>query len=636
MITKSIPGHISEEQIYLFHEGTNYKSYKMLGAHLVTKDRMEGVRFSVWAPNAQWVSVIGDFNEWNIQANPMTKRNSSGVWELFIPGVKEHMMYKYAIGTFQGEVLYKYDPYAYYAELRPKTASIVYNIDNYCWGDEEWQTKRSNNHQKDQPMMIYEVHLGSWKQKEGKTFLTYRELAHELVDYVTEMGYTHIELLPIMEHPHDGSWGYQVLGYYAVTSRYGTPEDFMYFVDRCHQNGIGVLLDWVPGHFPKDAHGLARFDGTALYEHLDPRQGEHPQWGTLIYNYGRREVQSFLISSAVFWLENYHVDGFRVDAVTSILYLDYARTEWIPNQYGGNENLEAASFLRRLNETIDSLFPNILMIAEDSSQWPMVTGPTSSGGLGFDYKWNMGWMNDTLKYCNTDPFYRKWNHHLLTFSLTYAFSEKFILPLSHDEVVHGKASLLSKMPGEYEMQFAGLRTLFGYMMAHPGKKLVFMGAEFGQFIEWNYDAGLDWFLLDYDRHQKTKDFVKALNHFYRINPSLWEDDNDWSGFQWIIPDDSEQSVLVFLRKGYAPGDYMLVAANFTLIRRHDYRIGVPKENGFIEVFNTNEIEFGGTGSDCKKDIKIEMIPSHGFEQSIEMSIPPLSVIFFKPKRQEEV
>ncbi|MGB4658162.1 MAG: 1,4-alpha-glucan branching protein GlgB, partial [Mobilitalea sp.] len=442
-------GCIADEQIYLFHEGTNYKSFKMLGAHLMEQQGIKGVRFGVWAPDACWISVVGDFNQWNTQANPMNRRKESGVWELFVPELGSNQQYKYAIGTAAGEVLYKYDPYAYYSELRPRTASIVYDLENYTWGDEKWQNKKKEKQLKDKPMLIYEVHLGSWKQKEDGEFLSYREMAYELVDYVVDMGYTHIELMPIMEHPFDGSWGYQVLGYYAVTSRYGTPEDFMFFVDRCHQKGISVILDWVPAHFPKDAHGLARFDGTSLYENPDPRISEHPQWGTLIFDYGRREVQSFLISNVVFWLEYYHIDGFRVDAVTSMLYLSFGRDEWVPNRFGGDENLEAAAFIKRLNETVDCLYPNTLMIAEESSQWPLVTSSTSSGGLGFDYKWNMGWMNDTLKYCSTDPLFRKFNHNLLTFSLTYAFSENFILPLSHDEMVHGKRSLLEKMPGDY-------------------------------------------------------------------------------------------------------------------------------------------------------------------------------------------
>lgn len=624
---------ISDEQIYLFHEGTNYKSYHMLGARLKKQLNKLGIRFSVWAPHAAWVSVVGDFNQWNVRCHPMHRIGDSGIWETFIPDLGEGQLYKYAIGTASGEILYKSDPYGYYAEVRPKTASITYDIEGYEWGDSTWQHNKIAASPYHKPMLIYEVHLGSWKRHEDGSFLNYRELAVALADYVLDMGYTHVELMPVMEHPFDGSWGYQVLGYYAVTSRYGTPKDFMFFVDYLHQRGIGVILDWVPGHFPKDAHGLARFDGTALYEHPDPRRGEHPQWGTLIYDYGRKEVQSFLISNAIFWLEYFHIDGFRVDAVTSMLYLDYARDEWVPNCYGGREHLEAADFLKRLNETVFSLFPNTLMIAEDSSQWPQVTAPTNSGGLGFNYKWNMGWMNDTLRYCSMDPLYRKWNHNLLTFSMHYAFSENFILPLSHDEVVHGKHSLLDKMPGEYAMKFAGLRTLFGYMMAHPGKKLLFMGGEFGQFIEWKYDDNLDWLLLDYDMHRMMKEYVKALNHFYLNTPCLWENDNDWEGFRWINPDDCDNSILSFMRKGHTPGDYILVLLNFTPVYRQHYLVGVPKEAGFTMVFNSDYREFGGSSNPLQEIIAVQNHPCNGFEHSISLSIPPLSAVFYKPIKQ---
>lgn len=626
------PGMLTEEQIYLFHEGTNYRSYQILGSHLTGDEKGTcGTSFRVWAPNAAWVSVVGDFNSWNVHSNPMKKVNASGLWELFIPGVKELQLYKYVIGTPSGELLYKFDPYAYYSELRPKTASIVYDIEGYCWGDADWQKQKREKHSFDQPMMIYEVHLGSWKRNEDGSFLNYREIAKELVDYVLDMGYTHIEIMPVMEHPFDGSWGYQVLGYYAVTSRYGTPKDFMYFIDLCHQNGIGVILDWVPGHFPKDSHGLARYDGTALYEHPDPRRGEHMQWGTLIFDYGRCEVKSFLISNIIFWLEYFHVDGFRVDAVTSMLYLDYARDEWLPNIYGGNENLEAAELLRKINATVQALYPNTLMIAEDSSQWQKVTAPVDHGGLGFTYKWNMGWMNDTLKYCSLDPYFRRWNHNLLTFSLTYAFSENFILPLSHDEVVHGKHSLLDKMPGEYRQKFAGLRCLFGYMISHPGKKLIFMGGEFGQFIEWKYDDVLDWFLLKYEMHQKMKDYVKALNHFYLNTSSLWEDDGGWNGFQWISTEDRDYSMLAYMRKGRNPENYIIAVINFTPVERQGYRLGVPEEAAFTQVFNSDEVSFGGIGAVCRDAIITEGVPCHGFDQSICLTVPPLSVVFIRPE-----
>ena len=624
---------ITQEEIYLFHEGTNYKSYRILGAHLYQKDDCNGVRFSVWAPNASWVSVVGEFNAWDVKANPMKRMEACDLWVIFIPDLQPGQLYKYAIGSRNGEVLYKSDPYAYYCELRPNTASRIYDMEGYRWEDGAWQKKKQGKLDKDKPMLIYEVNLGSWKRKEEEAFLTYRELAHELIDYVVDMGYTHIELMPVMEHPFDGSWGYQVTGYFAATSRYGEPKDFMYFVDCCHRRGIGVILDWVPGHFPRDAHGLARFDGTPLFEHPDPRRGEHPQWGTLIFDYGRPEIQSFLISNAVFWMEYFHTDGFRVDAVTSILFLDFARDEWLPNQYGGNENLEAAAFLKRLNEVIFSLYPNILMIAEDSSQWPMVTAPTSSGGLGFLYKWNMGWMNDTLKYCGMDPFYRRWNHNLLTFSLTYAFSENYILPLSHDEVVHGKKSLLNKMPGDYNEKFAGLRVLFGYMAAHPGKKLTFMGGEFGQFIEWKYDTGLDWLLLDYEMHQKMKDYVKALNHFYLGTKSLWADDNGWSGFDWICPNDNQMSVVAFRRKFRKPEEDIIVVVNFTPVMRPEYRLGVPKAFQYKEIFNSDASCFGGSGFIREEGIKVDKIPCHGFEQSIVLQLPALSIIFFQPMKQ---
>ncbi len=624
------PGIMSDEQIYLFHEGTNYRSYQMLGAHLINKNNMQGTFFGVWAPNASSVSVVGDFNDWNLQSHPMNRVEASGIWEIFITGVKENQRYKYAIGTDCGEVLYKADPYAFYAEVRPKTASLVYDLAGYPWKDEAWQAHKREQLPYDKPMMIYEVHLGSWKTKEDKTFLNYREIAEELTDYVQDMGYTHIELLPIMEYPFDGSWGYQVTGYYAVTSRYGTPKDFMYLVDLCHQKGIGVILDWVPGHFPKDAHGLARFDGAALYEHADPRRGEHPQWGTLIFDYSRYEVKSFLISSAMFWLDYFHVDGIRVDAVTSILYLDYARDNWLPNQFGGRENLEAEDFLKTLNVTIGKYYPNTLMIAEDSSEWPSVTVPVKYGGLGFIYKWNMGWMNDTLKYCSIDPLFRKGSHNLLTFSLTYAFSENYILPLSHDEVVHGKHSLLDKMPGDYHQKFAGLRCLYGYMTSHPGKKLVFMGGEFGQFIEWKYDDCLDFFLLRYDMHRKLKDYVKALNHFYLENPCLWEDDGGWNGFEWISPNDSDLSIIAFLRKGHTPGNFLIVMINFTPVMRRNYLLGVPEASGYREIFNSDSTCFGGTGLICEDLIIPSKIPCHGYRQSISLAVPPLTVVFYKP------
>ncbi len=630
MVQTKNPKVISDEHIYLFHEGRNYRSYQILGAHLIKSRGVEGVHFGLWAPGASWICLVGDFNHWKLHAHPMNRVPESGLWELFIPGMGDNQLYKYAIGTPWGEVLYKSDPYAYYAEVRPNNASVIYDLEGFTWQDSQWEKQKRNNLPYNKPMIIYEVHLGSWRRKDDKTFMNYREIADELLDYVMEMGYTHIELLPVMEHPFDGSWGYQVTGYYAVTSRYGTPKDFMYFIDLCHQKGIGVILDWVPGHFPKDSHGLARFDGTPLYEHPDPLRGEHPQWGTLIFDYSRKEVHSFLISNIMFWLEYYHVDGIRVDAVTSILYLDYAREKWLPNQYGGRENLEAEEFLKKLNEAVSNEYPNTLMIAEDSSQWPKVTQPVKNGGLGFIFKWNMGWMNDTLKYCSIDPLFRKGSHNLLTFSLTYAFSENYILPLSHDEVVHGKLSLLNRMPGDYQQKFAGLRSLLGYMMAHPGKKLVFMGGEFGQFIEWKYDDSLDWFLLDYDMHMKMKDYVNALNHFYLKNSCLWEDDGGWKGFEWICVDDSDRSLIAFIRKTSIGKDIMVVVINFTPVCWNDYILGVPKASGYKLMFNSDLICFGGTGMTLCDIAVVKEEPCHGFRQSVSLTIPALSVTFYKP------
>lgn len=623
------PGIMADDQIYLFHEGTNYRSYQILGAHLINEGKKTGVCFGVWAPNASAVSVVGDFNGWNNQTHAMMKINDSGLWELFIPDITEYQLYKYAVKTQKGDILYKSDPYSYFSELRPNTASIVYDMNGFSWTDNEWQKEKRKKMSYDKPMLIYEVHLGSWKRNEDGSLMNYREIASQLVEYVVDMGYTHIELLPVMEHPFDGSWGYQVTGYYSVTSRYGTPKDFMYFIDLCHQKGISVILDWVPGHFPKDAHGLARFDGSAIYEHPDPRRGEHPQWGTHIFDYGRLEVHSFLISNVLFWLEYFHVDGIRVDAVTSILYLDYARDNWLPNKYGGRENLDAAQFLRKLNDAVASQYPNTLMIAEDSSQWPQVTGPTNNGGLGFTYKWNMGWMNDTLKYNSMDPLFRKGNHNLITFSMTYAFSENFILPLSHDEVVHGKHSLLDKMPGNYSQKFAGLRCLFGYMMAHPGKKLLFMGGEYGQFIEWKYDDSLDWHLLGYELHQKMQNYVKSLNHFYFENSSLWEDDGGWDGFQWINPDDKDNSLVAFMRKGHSTNNDIIVVFNFTPIYRENYRLGVPKTQGYKAIFNSDDKKFGGTGQVSNATIRPKKVPCHGFEQSLTLAVAPLSAVFYK-------
>lgn len=627
------PGIMADDQIYLFHEGTNYRSYQMLGAHLIKNGKQKGTFFGVWAPNASWVSVIGDFNGWNIWTHPMKKVQNSGIWELFIPDVKEFQLYKYAIGTASGNILYKADPYAYYSELRPKTASVICSLEGFSWKDDEWQKHKKTNQPYDKPLMIYEVHLGSWRRHEDGSLMNYREIADELVPYVKDMGYTHIELMPVMEHPFDGSWGYQLTGYYAVTSRFGTPKDLMYFVDLCHKKGIGIIMDWVPGHFPKDTHGLAKFDGTALFEHPDPRQGEHIEWGTLVFNYGKKEIHSFLISNIIFWLENFHADGIRVDAVTSMLYLDYARKDWLPNKYGGKENLEAVDLIRKMNEIVATQYPGTLMIAEESSQWPLVSRAISAGGLGFTFKWNMGWMNDTLKYCSMDPLYRKGNHNLITFSMTYAFSENYILPFSHDEVVHGKHSLLNKMPGDYGQKFAGLRCMYGYMVAHPGKKLVFMGGEFGQFIEWKYEDKLDWHLLNYEMHRRMKDYVKALNHFYLENACLWEDDGGWDGYQWISPNDCNNSLIAFMRKGKTPGDYIVVVINFTPVLREKYILGIPAAKGYKPVFNSDEKRFGGTGKVTKRMLSVKNVPCHDFEHSITLKVPPLSAVFYRPVKE---
>ncbi|HQA58984.1 MAG TPA: 1,4-alpha-glucan branching protein GlgB, partial [Acetivibrio sp.] len=525
---------LSDFDLHLFGEGNNHKIYEKLGAHPMTVDGIEGTFFAVWAPCAKRVSVVGNFNQWDGRRHQMRSRGPSGVWELFIPGIGQGEIYKYEIKTPHNEIYVKADPYAFYSELRPNTASIVYDLNGYEWNDKDWMYERDHSNSFEKPMSIYEVHLGSWKRvsNDENGFHTYRELADMLVEYVKDMGYTHIELLPIAEHPFDGSWGYQITGYYAATSRYGEPKDFMYFVDKCHQNGIGVIMDWVPAHFPKDGHGLARFDGTALYEHYDPRQGEHPDWGTHIFNYGRNEVKNFLISNALFWFEKYHIDGLRVDAVASMLYLDYGKKdgEWIPNRWGGKENVDAIEFMQQLNSTVYKYHPGVMMIAEESTSWALVTKPPYTGGLGFAYKWNMGWMNDFLRYMSMDSIYRKYHQNLITFSLMYAFSENFILVLSHDEVVHGKCSMINKMPGDYWQKFAGLRASYGYLYGHPGKKLLFMGGEFGQFIEWNYKQSLDWFLLDYDMHKKMQDYVRDLNKLYKSEKALYEVDFHFDGF----------------------------------------------------------------------------------------------------------
>jgi 1,4-alpha-glucan branching enzyme len=628
------PPFLSEYDLYLLGEGTHYKSYEKLGVHLTEFEGIQGVAFAVWAPNARRVSVVGNFNNWDGRRHPMRVRGSSGVWELFVPGLEEGEVYKYEVKGGHDYLGFKADPYAFFAELRPKSASVVHDINDYVWHDQAWMEARAARPPLNSPLTIYEVHLGSWRRGEGNRLLSYRELAEQLVDYVVEMGYTHIELLPVMEHPLDESWGYQTVGYFAPTSRHGTPQDFMYFIDYCHQHGIGVILDWVPAHFPADAHGLAFFDGTHLYEHEDPRLREHPDWGTRIFNYGRAEVRNFLCSSALFWLEKYHADGLRVDAVASMLYLDYSRKqgEWIPNRYGGNENLEAIDFIKRFNELAHQGRPGVLTIAEESTAWPAVSRPTHLGGLGFSLKWNMGWMHDTLLYFSKEPVHRKYHHHLLTFSLLYAFSENFVLVLSHDEVVHGKRALLSKMPGDTWRQFANLRSLYAFQFAHSGKKMLFMGGEFGQWNEWNSRQSLDWNLLDYDPHRQLKQLLADLNRLYRAEPSLYEVDFEWQGFQWIDFHDADSSVLAFLRRARDPQDHLVVVCNFTPVPRAGYRVGVPEALFYREVLNTDEAKYGGSGVTNSPGRQATASPWQNQPCHIQITLPPLAVVIFKPQR----
>jgi 1,4-alpha-glucan branching enzyme len=622
---------IKKEDIYLFHEGTHFFSYLFLGAHYSWEKGQEGVRFSLWAPNARDVQVVGDFNRWQGNGYSMHRITGSGIWTLFIPGLKHGDIYKYKICA-QGREFLKSDPYAFFSEYRPNTASVICFLDGYEWNDREWQREKKLYRPYDRPMNIYEVHLGSWKKKEG-IFLNYRELAHELVGYLVEMGYTHVELMPLAEHPFDGSWGYQATGYYSVTSRYGTPFDFMYFVDQCHQNGIGVILDWVPGHFCPDAHGLGNFDGTSLYEYEDPQRRWTSDWGTLNFDLGKPEVISFLISNIIFWLDVYHLDGIRVDAVASMLYLDYGKKEgeWTPNIAGGNGNLEAVAFMQKLNQVVFNYYPNTLMIAEESTEWPLVSKPTYLGGLGYNYKWNMGWMNDILRYLETDFECRQYVHNNVTFSLFYAFAENFILPLSHDEVVHGKKSLLDKMPGDYWRKFAGLRAFYGFMFAHPGKKLLFMGGEFGQFNEWCHEKGLEWDLLDYEMHKKMLVYVKSLNHFYRKNPSFWELDHEEQGFCWINPNDRVQGVISFIRKGKKRHNMTIVVCNFLPGLWDKFRIGVPLPGMYKEIFNSDREEFGGSGQINGWPVFSQSKAWHNQPYSLEIKIPPLATVYLELK-----
>jgi 1,4-alpha-glucan branching enzyme len=633
----AFPLVLTDYDLYLSGEGTHYLKYEKLGAHVREVAGVRGVEFAVWAPNAQRVSVVGDFNSWDGRVNPMRNRGPSGIWEIFMPGLDEGALYKFEILSRVGNYLgLKSDPYGFSTELRPKNASVVYNIDRYEWNDSAWLEARASHNWLQSPMSIYEVHAGSWRRNslEGNRWLTYRELADELVPYAKQMGYTHIELMPIMEHPLDASWGYQTVGYFAVTSRFGSPADFMYFVDRCHQEGLGVILDWTPAHFPRDAHGLAFFDGTHLYEHADPRMGEHPDWGTLVFNYGRTEVQNFLVSNALFWIDKYHIDGLRVDAVASMLYLDYSRQpgEWIPNAFGGRENLDAIALLKHLNEVLHVRHSGALMIAEESTSWPAVSRPTYIGGLGFDLKWNMGWMNDVLQYMAQDPIHRQHHHGKLTFSMLYAFHENFILPLSHDEVVHGKRSLLEKMPGDDWQKFANLRLLFGYMFGHPGKKLHFMGSELGQRDEFWEEGSVDWSLEKSPPHRGIQRLLSDLNRLHAREHALHEVDFEWSGFEWLEVNDAPSSVLSFLRRARNPDDFIAVVCNFTPVVRENYRVGVPRPGFYREILNTDSTHYEGTDIGNSGGVRAEPIPWNDRPYSIKLRLAPLSVMYFKPQR----
>ena len=626
----------SDLPIYLFKQGNNCEAYRYFGAHIETRAGESGVVFRVWAPHAAAISVVGDFNSWKPGSHPMHKVDQDSVWELFIPGMKEYDVYKYCVTTRAGDLVYKADPYAFHAETRPSNGSKVYDLNGFAWHDAAWQEAQKKADVINGPMNIYEMHTGSWKTKGENIPYNYSELADQLIPYITEMGYTHVELLPVMEYPFDGSWGYQVTGYFAPTSRYGTPKDLMAFVDKLHAAGIGVIMDWVPAHFPKDQFGLYRFDGEPCYEDPNPKRGEHKEWGTMVFDFGRSEVQSFLISSALYWLEQYHIDGLRVDAVASMLYLDYNRKqgEWEPNKDGGKENLEAIAFLRKLNNTVLGRHPHKYMIAEESTAWPMVTKPASDGGLGFNFKWNMGWMNDMLSYMKTDPLFRSGNHNKVTFSFFYAFSENFVLPISHDEVVHGKGSLLNKMPGEYDDKFANLRTFFGYMMAHPGKKLLFMGQEFGQFAEWNEAKQLDWMLLDYESHRKTKDYIRALNHYYLAHPALWQVEDNWDGFRWLNADDNTRSVITYYRAD-EKGKKSLVLCNFAASRWEDYRMGVPEAGTYRVALCSEEEQYGGAGFDRETLYRSEEQPLGQWAHSITLDVPPLSCMILESINTEK-
>ena len=619
--------------ISLFNEGKHYSIYEKMGAHPMTVDGVEGVLFAVWAPNADRVSVVGNFNNWDGRRHPMRKLDYSGIYELFIPGKLVGEIYKYEIKAKSGQVFMKSDPYAFSSEVRPANASRIVDI-SYKWKDATWMEKREDKNTDEQPMAIYEMHLGSWKRPtDGREFYNYRDIASLLADYLLMMNYNYVELMPIMEHPYDPSWGYQVTGYYAPTSRYGSPADFMYFVDYLHSKGIGVILDWVPAHFPKDEHGLGRFDGTALYEHEDPKRGEHPHWGTYIYNYGRNEVRNFLVANALYWAEKYHIDGIRIDAVASMLYLDYGRGdgEWLPNIYGGNENLEAIDFIKEVNSKMHELHKGVIMIAEESTAWPMMTHPVEAGGLGFDYKWNMGWMNDFLNYMKLDPLYRKYHHNDLTFSMVYAYSEKFILVLSHDEVVHEKGSMIAKMPGGYEDKFSNLRVAYGYMMTHPGKKLLFMGQEIAQFTEFNENAEVDWSLFEFDAHVFMQGYVKELNELYKTEPALYELDSSPEGFTWINCNSANTSLLSYVRKGKKESDTLLIICNFTPMEHKAYKLATPSGGRWQEIFSSDNNRYGGEGRNNKTVKQAKKAECDGQEHYISVTVPPLSISVFKKK-----
>ena len=629
------PLQITEFDLYLHGEGTHFRTYLRMGAHPMTLEGVDGVHFAVWAPNAVRVSVVGDFNQWDGRVHPMQRRADSGLWEIFLPGMRPGTVYKYELkgpGEFLG---LKADPYAFAAEMRPQTASVVWDHSRYDWNDRDWMKERRTRKWHLEPVSVYEVHLSSWRRlaKEGDRWLSYRELADTLVPHVKELGFSHIELLPITEHPFDGSWGYQTIGYYAATSRFGTPDDLKFFIDVCHREGIGVILDWVPAHFPKDGHGLAYFDGTHLYEHSDPRQGEHRDWGTLIFNYGRNEVRTFLLSSAMYWADVFHIDGLRVDAVASMLYLDYSRNDgqWIPNRFGGRENLEAVEFLKTFNQVVHADYPGFLTFAEESTAWPQVSGPVHAGGLGFDLKWNMGWMNDTLEYFQRDPIHRRYHHNEITFSLVYAFSENFILPFSHDEVVHGKKAILAKMPGDAWQQFANARLLYAYMYAHPGKKLLFMGNELGVWDEWDSEEGLPWHLLDHEPHAKLRELLLRLNRLHASLGCLHLKDFSWEGFEWIDLYDADQSVLSFVRKGTDPDDCLVCIFNMTPAVRDDFRVGVPRSGAYREILNTDDVDLGGSGIVNPGVLESEPVRWNERKDSLGLRLPPLAAIYLRPK-----